>query len=442
MQRLMSDPRPVLDELREKYGPCLALGAGPMRVAIIGDPIAMREVFGSPVDSFRWRHRFNVLGFVVGDDSLIVSDGADWTRRRSPLRAGFARRRLNGWVDMIVRRTDAHIDELVGARTPRGADAGAATEVASDVVDLAPFGRRLVQEIVVRSLFGDRLSGRAAEVASLFQRAQAYLESPFYRQLPHPLPLGRRARVRDDLSRLRAIVDEQIAHVRAEPSGDPLDVLEALVVDGTLTDAEIRDQVITLMGAGLDTTSASLAWMLWCCALAGHEVWARLRAEADDVLAGDGPFDQTHLARLDLADRVMRETTRLHPAGSFSPRMAHVDVGLGDHRVPKGTLILWSAHLAGREPAAWDDPLTFDPDRFVEMSPEKKALADIAWVPFGRGARNCVGFALAQMELTLIIARIAQRLDVEVTGTSMPRATGMVVNRPDGGVPARIAVRV
>jgi cytochrome P450 len=431
----MSDPRPVLDSLRHEHGPCLTMGAGPLRVAIIGDPVAMRELFGEPVDSFRWAHRFNVLGFVVGGDSLIVSDGADWARRRAPLRAGFSRRRLNSWVDMIVRRTDAHIDELL-SRPARGSSG-----VASDVVDLAPFGRGLVQEIVVRSLFGERLSRRAAEIAALFQRAQHYLESPFYRQLPHPFPVGRRARVRDDLTRLRTIVDDQIARVRVAPSGDPLDMLEALVVDGTLTDAEIRDQVITLMGAGLDTTSASLAWMLWCCALAGPAMWARLRAEADDVLAGEGPFDETHLARLDLADRVMRETTRLHPAGSFSPRMAHVDVTLGDHRIPKGTLILWSAHLAGRDPAAWDDPLRFDPDRFVDMAPDKKALADIAWVPFGRGARNCIGFALAQMELTIIIARLAQRLDVEVATTSRPRAIGMVVNRPDGGVPARVGTR-
>ena len=77
--------------------------------------------------------------------------------------------------------------------------------------------------------------------------------------------------------------------------------------------------------------------------------------------------------------------------------------------------MLASAHLAGRDPAAWVDPLTFDPDRFVDPPPERRALADAAWVPFSRGARNCIGFALAQMELTLIIARLAQRLDVVAT---------------------------
>jgi cytochrome P450 len=309
------------------------------------------------------------------------------------------------------------------------------------VVDLYREGRELVQEVVVRALFGAQLAERSAEIAGLFQRAQDYLESPFYRQLPHPLPMGRRGRVRDDLAALRAIVDERIVAVRTDPPGDPLDVLEALVAEGSLGDGEIRDQVVTLMGAGLDTTSATLAWMLWCTVLGGPDLWPRLRGEADEVLEGNGPFDATHLTRLRLADRVMRETTRLHPAGSFSPRMAHDDLCIGGYRIPAGTLVLWSAHLAGRDPVAWDRPLDFDPDRFADVPPDRVALAEAAWAPFGGGARNCIGFALAQMELTLVLARLAQRLDVESVAHTVPRAVGMVVNRPAGGAPMRVSRR-
>lgn len=104
-------------------------------------------------------------------------------------------------------------------------------------------------------------------------------------------------------------------------------------------------------------------------------------------------------------------------------------------------LILWSAYLAGRDSTAWDDPLRFDPDRFASPSPEREALARLAWVPFGRGARNCIGFALAQMELTLIGARLAQRIDIEPTGAALPKPVGMVVNRPTGGALLRVAAR-
>lgn len=430
LRRLFQDPQPVLDELRTKYGPIVGLGAGPVSLAIVGDPIALRELFAMPTASFRWGHKFNVLGFVVGPGSMIVSDGEDHRRRRSSVQSAFSRRRLNGWIPMIVERTDAAIDSLVA-----DLDGGARE------VDLYPIGRALVLDIVVRALFGERLAERATEIGDLFQRPQDYLESSAVRQLPHPFPFTRRARVRADRRTLDAIVDEEMAARRAHPTGDPLDVLEALVTDSSLTDSEIRDQVVTLMGAGYDTTSASLAWMLWCCSLAPG-CWERLRAEADEVFGSpDSPTDESTLARLDLAARVMRETTRLHPAGVISPREAATDVVVGGHRIPKGTLILWSAHLAGRDPDAWRDPLMFDPDRFVDPSPEQRALADAAWVPFGRGPRNCIGFALAQMELTLVISRLAQRLDIATTRDEKPRPVGMVVNRPSGGAPMRVSAR-
>lgn len=431
IRRLMSDPRPVLDELCDEFGPIVGLGAGPMRLAIVGDPPAMREMFSTPVDAFRWGHRFNVLGFVVGGDSLIVSDGPDWERRRSSLRSGFSRRRLNGWVPTIVALTDAHLHRVM-------------RELGDDtrVVDLYPVGRTLVQEVVVRTMFGARLAARSAEIAQLFESAQAYLESPFPRQLPNPLPVGRRATVRRDLQAVRTIIEEEMAWLRASPSAERTDVLADLVAAGDLSDDEIVDQVITLMGAGLDTTSATLAWVLWCTTLAGPELWQRLRAEADAVLTGDGgPYDERQLVALDLAGRVVRETTRLHPAGSFSPRMAHVDLMLAGYRIPRGTLIMWSAHLAGRDPRTWTDPLAFDPDRFVGLSDEDRAAVDLALVPFGWGARNCIGFALAQMELTLILARLVQHLDVEATATSEPDAVGMVVNRPSGGAPMLVSAR-
>jgi cytochrome P450 len=437
LRQLLSDPRPALDEMREGYGPVVGLGAGPMRLAVVGDPAAIRELLSMGTDPFRWQHRFNVLGFVVGPRSMIVSDGADWKRRRSAVRAGFSRRRLDGWVDTIVTQTDRRVDRIL-ART-----GGHPT-----VVDLYVEGRELVQEVVVRALFGAQLAERSAEIAALFQPAQDYLESSFVRQLPHPLPVGRRHRVKQDMARLRSIIDDRIAELRAVPIDDRtdqvdrLDVLGALVADATLTDDEVRDQVVSLMGAGLDTTSATLAWMLWCTGVADGDLWTALGAEADTVLTEARPYDATHLARLDLAHRVMRETTRLHPAGSFAPRLAHEDLVVAGYHIPRGTLVLWSAHLSGRDPDTWDRPMQFDPERFADLDAEQAAMADAAWVPFGGGARNCLGFALAQMELTLIVARLAQRIDIEPVDDQVPRAIGMVVNRPEGGAPMRVTPRV
>jgi cytochrome P450 len=286
------------------------------------------------------------------------------------------------------------------------------------------------------------MAARVDEIGELFQRPQRYLEGSMFQQLPHRLPYTNRARVRADRQALDAVIDEQIAERRANPSGDPFDVLEALTTDATLSDAEIRDQVVTLIGAGYDTTSATLSWMIWCATLSPG-LWERLRSEADAVLGpvGASVADEAVLARLDLANRVMRETTRLHPAGVVGPREAAVDITISGYRIPKGTLVLWSAYLAGRDPSAWENPLQFDPDRFVDLTDEQRTIANQAWVPFGRGARNCIGFALAQMELTLILARLSQRLDLHAPTLEKPRPVGMVVNRPRGGVPLHISPR-
>ncbi len=434
LRQVLRQPQPVLDELRDRFGAVVGLGGGPVRMAIVGDATAARELFAVPVDAFRWGHRFNVIGFVVGPDSMIVSDGPDHARRRASVRAAFSRRRLNGWIGMIVDRTDAAIDAwTVGS--DRASDA---------VVELAPLLRSLIADVVVRALFGERFAARSGEIEELFRRPAAYLESPALRQLPHPLPRTARARVRADRRALDAIVDGEIAHLRRRPSDDPLDVLGALVADGGLTDAEIRDQVVTLIGAGHDTTAASLSWTLWEACLAPG-LWDALAAEADAVLGSPSrptaELDHGHLAALAVAERTMRETLRLHPAGAIAPRQAVRDVEVGRHEIRRGTLILWSAHLIGRDPEVFADPLCFDPDRMLALDGDAQIAAEAAWVPFGRGARNCIGFALAQMELTLMLARLAQRLVITPTSSTVPDPVGMVVNRPQGGVPVRIATR-
>lgn len=425
----LTSPHRFLDELCDRYGPVCALGVGPMRVVVIGDPATLSEMFALSTEHFRWRHKFNWFASVVGKGSMLTNDDPEHTRLRQAVQAGFSRRRLNHWIPMIVDRTDVAVNDLI-ERTPSGS-----------VVDLYPMGRALTLEIVTHALFGDRLVERAAEIGELMQNAQDYIAAP---TPPHPFPFGAQARVRADRRAMDAIIDTEIAHHRQHLTGDPLNMLEALVVDGSLSDSEIRDQVVTLLAAGFDTTAASLAWMLWCATVAPG-VWDQLGIEADDVLATPradrSPADHETLAHLELADRVMRETLRLHPAGALSPRQAAADIEVGGYLVPKGTMVVWSAHLAGRDPVSWPDPLRFDPDRFRDPTANQRKAADAAWVPFGRGARNCIGFALAQMELTLIVARLAQRLTLTPTSTTVPNPTGVVVNRPDGGTPMQVTSR-
>ena len=365
-----------------------------------------------------------MLRFYVGDGSMIVSDGDDHRRRRGVAQPAFARRRLDGWVPMIVAEADKTIDGTIAP--------------SDGVIDLFPIGRRLVLTIVINALFGSAFGARAAEIDGLIEPAKTYLEQPFARQLPHPLPFTRRARVRTARAQFDALIDAEIARRRAAGLTDSGDVLDLLLAPGALTDAEIRDQVVSLIAAGYDTTASSIAWTL-IRAAALPDVWARLRAEADSVLGGElGP---TTLQQLPYAKAVVREAMRLHPAGVFSPRQATRDIAMGPHTIRKGTFILFCPYLAGRDADAWPDPLRFDPDRHLAADGSDPAPLNPAWVPFGRGPRHCIGFALAEMELILVLSRIAQRLDIELESSSVPKPYGMVVNRPTGGVRATARLR-
>jgi cytochrome P450 len=142
---LLREPAPALDELRRDYGPVVGLTTGPMRMAVVGAPAAMREMFQAGADSYRWGHRFMFgLRFVVGSGSMIVSDGEAHKRRRRSAQGAFSRPRLDAMVPMILRRVDDAVDELARSTAP-GAE-----------IDLHPFGRHLIIGITLDAFFGPR----------------------------------------------------------------------------------------------------------------------------------------------------------------------------------------------------------------------------------------------------------------------------------------------
>ncbi|MFT6812855.1 MAG: cytochrome P450 [Ilumatobacter sp.] len=432
VRHLLSTPQSALDEVNARYGPICGLGAGPLRMMIVGRPALIRELLLLPNDRFIYDIPISPFRFVVGKTTMIGSDGDDHKRRRGSVQQAFSRRRLERWIPLIIDRTDDAIDQLLATSTP-------------DVpVDLYPIGRRLLIDIVLRTLFGERLATRIDEIDQRFARSQLYLSRPLFRQIPHPIPWTERAAVRRDRAGLDAVIDGAIVASRAHPpTGDDAgDVLDSLVHRTDLSDEEIRDQVKSLIGAGYDTSASSLAWILWE-ATNSAGLWAALRSEADSVLGvvGAAPLDNSALTALDVAHRTMRESLRVHPASGVSARTTACEIRLGDHAIPKGTLMLWSPYLAGRDPSVWEQPERFDPERFAILNASQRTVADEAWVPFGRGPRMCVGFALAQMELTLILARLAQRLDIRPNSTVIPEPVGLIVSQPRGGAQMFVSAR-
>ena len=217
---------------------------------------------------------------------------------------------------MIVAETDRMIDDSILTRGAPG------RETTADTLDLFPVERKLIMAIVLNVLFGSGLNERVDEIEALMDPAKVYLEQSFIRQLPHPLPCTRRSRARNTRRALDRLVDDEMARRRSSASPDSPDLLDRLLAesgDDRLTDAEIRDQVVTLIGAGYDTTTSSMSWTTLCAA-ADPDVWARLRTEAETAFVTEpGPHT---LRELPFAQAVVREALRLHPAGVFSPRQA------------------------------------------------------------------------------------------------------------------------
>ena len=210
------------------------------------------------------------------------------------------------------------------------------------------------------------------------------------------------------------------------------DVLSALLVgadDEKLTDAEVLDQVRSLIAAGYDTTSAAAAWVVHALGR-NPEALAAVRAEVEAVI-GDRPPTLDDLRQLPTVDGVVREVLRLWPPGFVAGRGSIADCEIAGHVVPGGSTVLYSAYVTGRDPELWPDPDRFDPGRWAPGQPDPPPYA---FVPFGGGARRCIGFALATLELQVLVTRLAQRARWRLERPDA-KPTGIASAVPKGGVP-------
>jgi cytochrome P450 len=222
-----------------------------------------------------------------------------------------------------------------------------------------------------------------------------------------------RPRYQQALRRMDAYLYRIIRTRRASRSGGD-DVL-ALLIDAGLDDALIRDQLLTMLIAGHDTSTALLAWALWL--VGSHpEVMRRARQEVDQVLGAEPPTLPA-IDGLVYLGHVVDETLRLYPPIHIGNRVAAVDLEFQRYRIPAGRRVLYSIYLTHRDPSFWPEPERFDPERF---SPERRrGRPPYAYLPFGGGRRNCIGFAFTQVESKVVLARLLQTVDLQLRQRSV-----------------------
>lgn len=198
-----------------------------------------------------------------------------------------------------------------------------------------------------------------------------------------------------------------------------------------LADLEVRDQVISLIASGYDSSSTAAGWAVY--ALLSHpEVYARIRDEVATV-ARDEELTFDHLAAMEYVGWTVNEILRLYTPGVLTGRKAIEDVEFAGHVIPEGSLALYCQYVTHRLPELWPQPEVFRPERWDASAPGYREPVPFSFVPFGGGYRRCIGFGFAELELRALIAELARRTELSLVGGPV-RPTGVATMWPKGGV--------
>jgi cytochrome P450 len=409
MRSMKRDLLGYYTELHRRYGDVAYLRLGPYRNYVFFHPDAVREVLVGKARQFQRFYRpMQVLARWNGN-SVLIAEGDEWLRQRRMVQPAFHPRRFDRYASCMVGRTRARLDRWLKTIDTTG---GVETPIGKEMTDLT-------LEIIARTMFDAEISAEASDlgraVAILSEIAVKEMESPW--TLPDWLPLPEKRRKRWAMRRLDETVRRFIRE-RRESGADRGDLLSMLLLaaddegdGGRFTDEQARDQSMTLLIAGHDTTAAGLTWLFYCLAR-NPQAAAMVHRELDEVLTGREP-SAGDLARLSCTERAVKETLRLYPPaiGAFM-RQALADVEIGGYTLPRGSLVQVFSYICQRDPRWFANPETFDPDRFL---PERQqALPQFAHFPFGGGPRVCIGNTFAMMEMTLVAATLLQQLKVEL----------------------------
>lgn len=418
--RFFADPIRAMIELHRDYGDVAAAtdrnaaivcAFGPARnQAVITRPAAFEHLSEVPIRVPPG------TPFARLNNTVVFKNGEAHRTRRRLLMPAFTKTAVEGYAREIVEVVDAMV-----SRWPVGA-----------TTNVAPLLRDVTAAIVLRCLFGLPSADGIDELGRMEIEILATLASPLSMLLPFNIPGTPYARTLSLSVRLEARLRVLIAERRLDPAGK--DALSRLIhardeEGATLSDDELVGESNTLFAAGFDTSAHTLTWTLFL--LAQHpDVLDELVDELDTVLRGD-KLAAEHVPALIKLDRVVKESMRLIPvAVLLFMRVVASEVRLDPHTLPKGTTLFLSPFVTHRDPTLYPGPQRFNPARWETLNP-----SPYEYLPFGSGARMCIGASFATLALRLTLARILQsvrpvlpakaRVDYDVRGPSVGPKNGL-----------------
>jgi cytochrome P450 len=396
-------------------------------VLLVNDPDGARRLLvENPRAWSKATVQYGSLSAVTGS-GLLTADGDAWRRRRRTAQPAFHHGTLDGVATQAVAAA-----ERLRAAWPDGSDA---------VVDVDAAVLQATLEVVGRTLFGSDVGEDGERVVAavlgalevVIARARTPLPVPGWVPTPSNRRLAHARRVLDEV--VGTVVSRRRDAGTLEGDEDLLAVLLRAVDDGALPPEAVRAELVTMVIAGHETVASCLTWTLHL--LSRHpQAQERLHAELDAVLAGRAPT-WADLPRLAWTRAVVDESLRLFPPAWVVTRKAEADDVVDGVATPAGTLAIISPWLLHRRAESFPDPEHFDPSRFTGDGPARGA-----YLPFGAGARLCIGRDFALVEAVLVLAALLRDRRVEpVPGSRPPVVQALVTLRPRGGLPLRLRPR-
>lgn len=427
MRKLWFDRLSLLADAAAEFGDVVRFRMGPKTIYFFNHPDHAKHVLADNAGNYHKgmglvEARRRVLG-----DGLLTSEDELWRQQRRTIQPAFRRERIAGFAAVVTDEADAMLGRLE-------------SHVGGSPVDVVAEMTRLTIAVLGRTLFDMDLSplrflGGAFEVA----QDQAMFEMVTLGALPLWLPLPRNRRFRTARHQLDDAVHALVAERErggARAGNDVISLLLGAYRDEpeTRLRRRMRDELVTILLAGHETTASTLSWT-WSLLARHPEAAGAMAAEAADVL-GDRTPDYQDLARLRYTTMVIQEAMRLYPPVWGLPRKALAPDVIGGYPVPAGADVMICPYTLHRHPGFWPDPDRFRPERFgsAEAGPAHR----YAYIPFGAGPRVCVGSHLGLMEATLVAAMVARRFRFELIGGADPEPEAMLSLRVRGGLPMKV----
>jgi cytochrome P450 len=392
---------------------------------LVSSPGGVKRVLQDNSDNYgRQTRGFQALRLTLGD-GLITTDGTFWRRQRRIAQAAFHKQRLAA-LGAIMSRAALELTDRLSAAARQG-----------EPIDIVPEISRVTLAILGRSLFSLDLDGAAEDVGRAvvvvlrhtIRRVQSFLPTPA------AIPTGENRRFAAAVRTLDRVVLQSIAERRSDgvDRGDLLSMLLATRDEETgegMTDRQLRDEVMTLMLAGHETTAMALSWTMYL--LSRHPAARRtLQAEVDAAL-GDRPAATEDLPRLPYTRMVVEETMRLFPPAWGVTRSVAADDEIDGFHIPGGKMVLVSPYVTQRDPRLWENPEGFEPERFA--LPGDAARPRYAYFPFGGGPHLCIGAGFAMMEAQILLATLARRVRLDLLPGHPIEVEPLVTLRPRHGI--------